>query len=505
MWTVLCRAPRPRRGVNAVFSRNSICKGDVGVRLLRIAKNRTLDSTTLVGCAGYRSRLRERTTDLVSFTASLRKCVPVVSENMRRCIHSSCPQCAAVKATTAKSFAERVNMDVNMDLEGSAGTSGDGHLKVERADVGLRKKILNNRWAKLIKLDLSALVVVTSAGGYVLAGGSIFDITTMVGLVSGTMMCAASASTFNQVIEKDYDALMQRTRMRPLVTGTISLYEAKTFGFGMAAGGMCVLYFTTSSMTAVLGGATILLYTHVYTPFKRKTRFNTEVGALVGAIPPVMGWTAAFGSVGVASAEALFLAGMLFAWQMHHFMTIAWSRREDYKIAGYVMQSLNDPTGDSTLRKGWAWALSNCLFPPISCALGFTNPMFMLTGSIANGMLISSYWKFFNERTNKSARKALVAGLLQLVALFTLMTFHLQDRDNITAFKQMNQLRLDGLSLCVFHYHKYMKSPDICVYLFGNSKTTKDLETCNCNKMYHERCVLSAGGDAGENAGEKGN
>eukprot|EP00808_Paulinella_micropora_P006047 g73643.t1 len=182
-----------------------------------------------------------------------------------------------------------------------------------------RSAISNNRWSKLIKLELSALVCFTSTGGYVLTGGSLFDVTILSSLLCGTMLSAASAATFNQLKERHLDATMARTRHRPLVSGALSPLQAQAFGWATGIGGVGLLCIGTTPATGALSLLTILTYTQVYTPLKRVSRFNTEVGALVGAIPPVMGWTAAMGSSGILTPEALFLATTLYMWQMHHY------------------------------------------------------------------------------------------------------------------------------------------------------------------------------------------
>jgi heme o synthase len=336
----------------------------------------------------------------------------------------------------------------------------------------IRQRISQSKWAKLIKLDLSALVCITSAGGYMLTGGSLFEVSTLSGLLSGTMLCAASAAAFNQIIEREHDKLMTRTKLRPLVTNSISVSSALAFGISTGTIGTILLTFLCTPTTGILGVSTILLYALVYTPLKRVTRFNTEVGAIVGAIPPVMGWTAAMGHSGVWHLEAWFLAGTLFSWQMHHFMTIAHARRSDYANAGFVMQSLNDVNGDKTLRKGLAWAGSMFFLPFLGCFAEFTNPMFMLTGSVANLLLFRAYIEFYKDRSSAKARKAMFAGFWQLIALFGLMTFHLQDRDRVQGFRQLDLLRKNGLHMCAYHYHKVMSDlPHWCVFLFGTSSS----------------------------------
>jgi heme O synthase-like polyprenyltransferase len=240
----------------------------------------------------------------------------------------------------------------------------------------------------------------------------------------------------------------------------------------MGVGGAGMLWLCCNPATAALGAGTILLYCGAYTPLKRVTRFNTEVGAVVGAIPPVMGWTAAFGGAGLVSVEACLLAGTLFAWQMHHFMTIAWRQRADYATAGYVMMSLNDPTGLRTAKKGLAWCALMAMLPFVTCLYGITLPMFMVTGGAVNAAMFVSFYRFYQDRTNHNAYKAQIAGFLQLVAFLVLMVFHLKERNNITAFQQLMYLSSVGNDYCV---HRYAEGKDhLCVVVFGK-KTGESL------------------------------
>lgn len=317
---------------------------------------------------------------------------------------------------------------------------------------------MENPWLQLIKGQLSLLVVCTTAGGYLLAGGSLFDWHVLCGVTAGTAMCAASANTFNEVIEVKHDAKMLRTRKRPLVTGAISMDTARAFGYACGIGGTALLYVTTTPTTAALGAFTLVLYTHAYTPLKRITKYNTEVGAIVGAIPPVMGWTAAFGVTGVGHYEALFLAGYLFAWQMHHFMSIAWLRREDYIRGGYWMRSRGDDSGTSTAGYGLCWAGTMFTLPLIAHVMSFTTVMFTVSGTVVNTVFFYYYYQFYRQRTNASAMRALKAGLVQLFVFFALMVFHLSDHDRVTAFGQLSELREMGVAACAYHKHKFLGS-----------------------------------------------
>eukprot|EP00456_Euglypha_rotunda_P077673 TRINITY_DN7351_c0_g1_i5.p1 TRINITY_DN7351_c0_g1~~TRINITY_DN7351_c0_g1_i5.p1 ORF type:complete len:186 (+),score=2.10 TRINITY_DN7351_c0_g1_i5:250-807(+) len=134
------------------------------------------------------------------------------------------------------------------------------------------------------------------------------------------------------------------------------------------------------------------------------------------------------------------------------------------------MQSLNDPTGEKTSSKGLFWAGTMFTLPFISTAIGFTNPMFLLTGTLTNAFLFRSYLRWYQNRTNRDARDARIAGFIQLLAFFGFLTFHLQDREHIKGFKQLEEMRVEGKNFCLYHLHKFRDSSHLCVYLFGKSK-----------------------------------
>lgn len=306
-------------------------------------------------------------------------------------------------------------------------------------------------WKKLVKFSLNNLVVVSSVGGFLLAGQELFTWTACVGVGLGTALCGWSATVFNQVSERHYDKLMPRTKSRPLVVGTIDLNTAKAAGVAMGVGGVVLLGATTTVTTAALGAFNIVLYANVYTPLKRITRFNTEVGAFVGAVPPIMGWTAAFGSAGLLMPEPWVMAFTLYAWQMHHFMTITWKYRDQYAKGGFVMMSLKDSLGYLTARKG-VWYARSLLALPLFCyASNMTSGHFLVTGTLVNVWLLHKYNAFAATCSNVDAHAAMMAGFWQLLALISLMVVHMQDRERIHSF--------------IAPLYALVQNRDYCVYL----------------------------------------
>ncbi|KAA0724963.1 Protoheme IX farnesyltransferase, mitochondrial [Triplophysa tibetana] len=205
-------------------------------------------------------------------------------------------------------------------------------LKVEYSD-------LPGVYARLSKIRLTALVVTTAAAGYAMAPVP-FDPFTFIMASVGTGLSSCTANCINQYFEVPFDSNMNRTKNRPLVRGQISPLHAVSFALACGIPGLTMLTLGVNPLTGFLGGLNIFLYTCCYTPLKRISITNTWVGAVVGAIPPVMGWTAATGSL---DPGALLLGAFLFSWQFPHFNALSWNLREDYSRGGYRMMSVTHP------------------------------------------------------------------------------------------------------------------------------------------------------------------
>jgi heme O synthase-like polyprenyltransferase len=193
--------------------------------------------------------------------------------------------------------------------------------------------------SELSKARLSALVVSTCSFGYLAAAVEPISYTTLAAASLGTALCSSSASTFNQIFEQDRDARMKRTAHRPLVTKRI---VGNSGAYALAAGtgisGGATLYFGTDPVTTALGVGNILLYAGAYTFLKPRSEWNTWVGAIVGAIPPIMGYTAATNGMGIWDVEAALLGGTLFLWQFPHFFALSWMHRVDYARGGFQVR-----------------------------------------------------------------------------------------------------------------------------------------------------------------------
>ena len=196
-----------------------------------------------------------------------------------------------------------------------------------------------NDFYELTKPRLNFLVLVTTMVGYYMAVRVAGDWSRIVATLLGTALTAAGASVLNQVIEREHDKLMPRTRLRPLPDGRIGPAEAIIYGSVLGVGGVVYLALAVNYLTAILGAFTLLSYLFVYTPMKRWTTLNTVIGAIPGAIPPVMGWTAVHGTLG---PQAAVLFCILFFWQMPHFLAIAILYRSDYAAGGFKMLPVVD-------------------------------------------------------------------------------------------------------------------------------------------------------------------
>jgi protoheme IX farnesyltransferase len=203
-------------------------------------------------------------------------------------------------------------------------------------------------YADLIKARLTLLVLLTTLVGFYLGCRGPVNYALMLHTVLGTVLVAGGASALNQLIEREQDARMRRTRNRPLPSGRLQPATAMVFGGVSAGAGLLYLALAVNLATSVIGAVSLLSYLFIYTPLKRVTWLNTAVGAIPGGLPPLMGWTAARGQL---SAEGWVLFAILAFWQLPHFLAIAWIYRDEYAEAGFKMLPVIDPQGRRTARQ----------------------------------------------------------------------------------------------------------------------------------------------------------
>jgi protoheme IX farnesyltransferase len=274
-------------------------------------------------------------------------------------------------------------------------------------------------YVELTKPRISVLVLFTVAAGALLAGGGSVDPMLLLHTLAGTALVAAGASALNQWLERHGDALMKRTANRPLPAGRLQPMEAVVFGFGLGLAGLVYLAISLGRpWAALVAGFTFLSYVFVYTPLKRLTPLNTLIGAVPGALPPIIGWTAVRGSLDTA---ALVLFAVVFLWQVPHFLAIAWIYREEYGRAGLRMLTVDDRDGRQTARQMLIYCLTLTavsLWPVVQGSAG----LFYLVGALLLGLgFLASSLGFARAATRTSARRVLRASLIYLPALLTLL------------------------------------------------------------------------------------
>lgn len=234
-------------------------------------------------------------------------------------------------------------------------------------------------------------------------------------LFAGTAAVAAGCGALNQWMEADFDAHMRRTRERPLPSGRITRQKAASFGFLLAASGAAYLAWRVNALSALLGLAALVSYLWFYTPLKKSSSLATLVGAVPGAIPPLMGWAAARGALDTG-ALALFL--ILFFWQMPHFLAISWIYREDYRAAGFPLLAARDPGGGLTGRMALLYALALLPVAPWPAALGLAGGFYFWTAWVL-GSLYVLFAARLAFRPNPGAARALFAySIFYVLALF---------------------------------------------------------------------------------------
>jgi protoheme IX farnesyltransferase len=272
-------------------------------------------------------------------------------------------------------------------------------------------------YVALTKPRLNLLVVLTSAAGYYLGDASTSGVWPIAQAVGGTALVAGGAAVLNQVYERDTDALMRRTRTRPLPDGRIAPADARAFGLALAGCGLALLL-AAQIAAALLALTTVIVYLLVYTPMKRHSPAATLVGAVPGALPPLIGWTAAHGSVSLGGWT---LFAIVFVWQIPHFMAIAWMYRDDYGKAGFPMLPVIDPQGHRAGRQAFWYAVA---LVPVSLApawVGISGRAYGISAVLLSVALMLIAAQFQRVRTERTARALFLASIAYLPLIWTAM------------------------------------------------------------------------------------
>jgi protoheme IX farnesyltransferase len=270
----------------------------------------------------------------------------------------------------------------------------------------------------LAKPRLNLLVVASTLVGYAMADGESLGLVRVAGLLFGTGLVAGGASAFNQVIERDLDALMKRTRTRPLPDQRLQPIEGVLFACGMTLAGVVTIAATANLLAAAVALATLLSYVVVYTPLKRRSSFGTVVGAIPGALPPIIGWAA---SSGALPPQAWTLFGIMFLWQLPHFLAIAWLYRDDYARAGFPMLPVLEPDGRSTGRQSVIYAAA---LVPLSLAptlMGMAGRVYFDAALVLGVAFLWLVVRFARTRAMRDARHVFFGSILYLPLLWILM------------------------------------------------------------------------------------
>lgn len=383
---------------------------------------------------------------------------------------------------------------------------------------------------ELSKAKLSALVVSTTTFGYLAAAPIPFSYTTLAAASLGTGLCSSCASTLNQIYERDRDAKMKRTAHRPLVKqNVIGVNGAYSLACTTGIAGAATLYIGTDAITTALGVGNIILYSGIYTYLKPRSTWNTWIGAFVGAIPPVMGYTAATNGSGMYDIEALLLGSTLFLWQFPHFFALSWMHRVDYARGGFKMISTETTSNSShsigstggsneeivicpedetsRLITNYTYYLST--LPIISTLTGVTGSMFAIEGFALNGYAIYVAKKFDQDRSNKNARTVFLTSLWYLPCWMMLFLLHSNkwrdgktdnddeqvDQNIVEVLKRyMNDIRNTGRELCPHE-----------ILVFDNNKRINNGEsdTPPSEMDTSLKCPIVLGKSSAQQAGEQ--
>jgi protoheme IX farnesyltransferase len=266
-------------------------------------------------------------------------------------------------------------------------------------------------YLELSKSRIVLMVLITTAAGYLIAAPHVDPLILLHALI-GTALVAAGTNALNQYVERGHDAKMRRTQNRPLPAGRITPRAALVFSAAVAVGGTIYLGVAVNWLTAALGAFTLTSYIFVYTPLKRLSSICTIIGAVPGAIPPLMGWTAATNHLALGGWIAF---AILFFWQLPHFMALSWIYRDDYSGAGFVMSS------STAARQAVLFSLALLAVSVAPTFIGMTGIAYALGATICGVALLAMSIRFFFERTNRMAMRLFMTSNIYLIVVMTLL------------------------------------------------------------------------------------
>ena len=273
-------------------------------------------------------------------------------------------------------------------------------------------------WLELTKPRITMMVVFTAMVGFVVASPGSPWTGLLTAALLGTGLVAGGASVLNMVMERDTDALMLRTRTRPIPAGRIRPAEARWFGALLTLGGLALLLSLCGALSALVAFSTWASYLFLYTPLKRRTHLSTLVGAVPGALPPVIGWAAASGRL---EPGAFILFAIVFLWQIPHFLAIAWLYRDDYERAGFPMLPVIDREGHLTGRQAVLHSVALVVVSLAPVAAGLGGALYLAGAVILGTALTLAALRLARSRDVAAARSLFLASVLYLPALTSLL------------------------------------------------------------------------------------
>jgi len=276
-------------------------------------------------------------------------------------------------------------------------------------------------YIELTKPRITSLIVLTAAAGFALGSRGSVNYLALLHAMIGIALLSSGIATLNQFMERDLEGLMRRTAARPLPTGRLLPIEALWFGIFTTATAEVYLAAFTNLLTALLGLTIVAGYLFVYTPLKTRTTLSTAFGAFPGAMPPLVGWTAARGEIDV---NALVLFAILFLWQFPHFLAIAWMYREDYGRAGIRMLPVVDPDGRVTAQQIVSYTLMLLPVSLLPTALGISGRIYLAAALVLGLLFLWSAIRAALSKSNQDARQLLLASVVYLPLLFGVMVLN---------------------------------------------------------------------------------
>jgi protoheme IX farnesyltransferase len=273
-------------------------------------------------------------------------------------------------------------------------------------------------FADLVKARLTTLVLLTTAVGFYIGWRGAMNFVLFFNTLAATALVAFGASALNQLLEREYDAKMRRTQDRPLPSGRLQPATVAIFGGVSSVAGLIYLALAVNLLTSVLGAVTLVSYLFIYTPLKRVTWLNTAIGAIPGALPPLMGWTAARNEL---SGEGWALFAILAFWQIPHFFAIAWMYRDDYAKAGFVMLPNVDDGSRRTSQQTVSHTLALFIASLCPFLLNMAGPVYLAAAIILGAGFLFCAIQFSRQLTLARARQLFLASIFYLPLLLAIM------------------------------------------------------------------------------------